>query len=71
VTSVLYDVPAALFAEVGLDPGGARGEGAYRFDDPTAVLIPLDQIRAPAIGPGRRGYKVERLRPVLAAVAAG
>jgi len=66
----IYSVPAALLEEAGLRRGGAT-ERAYRCSDPYAVLIPVDDIRAPPIVPGRRrGYELHRLQSVIAAIAA-
>jgi len=33
------------------------------------VLVPVAEIRGPAIRPGGRGLVLERLRPILAAIA--
>lgn len=65
----IYSVPAALFEEAGLRPGGAT-ERAYRCSDPSAVLIPVRDLRTPSIGPERRGYELHRLQSVIAAIAA-
>jgi ParB-like nuclease domain len=35
------------------------------------VFIPVTSVLGPTIAPGGRGYKVERLRNILAAIAAG
>lgn len=64
----LYEVPAALFAEFGLRPGGAATP-CYRCDDPRAVRVAIQRIRGPTIAPGRRGLDADRLRPLVRGIA--
>ena len=64
----LYTIPDVLLAEYNLRPGGAT---SYRCNDAAAVQVPVGRIRGPVIAPGRRGYTLERLRNVLAGIAAG
>lgn len=65
---MLYDVPADLLAEFGLQPGCATAP-SYRCDDPGAVLVPTDELIPPILAPGRRGLAPDRLRQVLKAIA--
>lgn len=68
--AVLFSVPDALLAEYGLRRGSVAAP-SYPCGEVEAVLIPLCDIRGPVIEPRRRGYQLQRLRPVLAAIAAG
>ena len=63
-------VPDALLAEFGLQPYSATAP-SYRCDDPAAVLVPIGKLIPPKLGPDRRSLVRERLRRVLASIAAG
>jgi hypothetical protein len=68
--TTVYNVSDALLAEYGLRRGHAIGR-SYPCDDSSAVLLPVGHVRCPVIGPSGRGLQVERLRPLLAAIATG
>lgn len=62
----LREVPDALLAEYGLQPGRAA-EPAWRCDEAGIELMPAAALR----GPTTRGLDLERVRRLLSGVATG